>query len=91
MPFADPKAKAEYDRRRRHEKAAELRAYDRERNRVRRANPEYQAEQLARKRAWREKNSERHRATSRVYDARKWLAAAAVAQVLAKAAQSGAT
>lgn len=61
-------AKAEYDRARRAAKSSELREYDRVRNARRRADPEYAAAQVERKRAWRSKNQEHHRQVSRAHD-----------------------
>ena len=63
-------AKADYDRKRRAEKRAQLRAYDAARNVARRANPEYAAAQLERKRKWRQANRERDRAVRRESEAR---------------------
>jgi hypothetical protein len=66
----DRAAKAEYDRARRVAKAAELRAYDNERNAVRRKDPAYAAAQVERKRSWRARNQDHHRAMTRAYDAK---------------------
>lgn len=70
MPIKCKEAKAAYDKKRRIEKSEQLRAYDRARNEVRRADPEYSEAQLERKRNWKSLNRDRYLATCREYDAR---------------------
>lgn len=63
-------AKAAYDKARRQIKRDEIRAYDAERNKLRRSDPEYNSAQKDRKDRWREANREKYLASNRAYDRR---------------------
>lgn len=67
MPLSKEE-QAEYNRKYREANKEKIRAYDRQRNALRRADPTFAAEQNVRKQLWRKNNPDKHLQTQRAWE-----------------------